>query len=461
MRLRRRSPAASPPPDERYWSRWADRAWRAFIGIALVGSAALLWLVEVSGRFQLGVNLFVCYLLGWALAFAVGTTPRREIRARFALMTIALGLLLVTLEAVAFLGPLDFRLLFRAPLTGHRRNPINRFDEELLHLRRPHLAVTGTRTRGNLGTIWCLPPSPPSPLSARYDSTGFRNESDLASADIGVIGDSYIEAMDVPTAEVMTSVLAQLTGMTVANLGQSGYSARRELIVLKRYALPLRPKVIVWAFYEGNDLSEIDIYDSIIASGGARAMFRASLLDRSFSKNALGALYGLLWHCQPNPVAQRRFGVVTDTDGRRVRLYFGDPGNAIGPISLHDATALEKLLGILSEAHALTRARGIQLVIAYIPDPFRVYRTVAEFPPDSECLGWKVNDLPQRLRQLVGEVSADVGFLDLTPALIAEARVGQILYWPDDTHWTPAGHRVAAQTLSEFVRNRLAAEARR
>jgi hypothetical protein len=70
----------------------------------------------------------------------------------------------------------------------------------------------------------------------------------LDRADIVVIGESYIEAPMIRDNALSTTVLAGLQGRKVANLGNSGYGPQQELAVLKRFGLPLRPKVVVWAF---------------------------------------------------------------------------------------------------------------------------------------------------------------------------------------------------------------------
>ena len=88
------------------------------------------------------------------------------------------------------------------------------------------------------------------------DANGFRNATDLKSADIAVIGDSFVEGMAVPYEKTMTSILARLQGKVAANLGQPGYGLQQELIVLKRYGVPLQPRTLIWMFYEGNDLSD-------------------------------------------------------------------------------------------------------------------------------------------------------------------------------------------------------------
>ena len=39
----------------------------------------------------------------------------------------------------------------------------------------------------------------------------------------------------------------------------------------------------------------------------------------------------------------------------------------------------------------------------------------------------------------VAEVSAEIGYLDLTPRFHAEAAAGGLVYLPDDTHWSAEG----------------------
>jgi hypothetical protein len=46
-------------------------------------------------------------------------------------------------------------------------------------------------------------------------------------------------------------------------------------------------------------------------------------------------------------------------------------------------------------------------------------------------------------------------WIDLLPAFRAGYKSG--LYFPKDVHWTPEGHRLAAETLSPLLRLRLSA----
>src|SRR6202007_1843538 len=113
------------------------------------------------------------------------------------------------------------------------------------------------------------------------------NELDLKHADIIVIGDSIVEGLTVSNSQLMTSVLAHLRRQVVANLGQSAYGPQQELVVLKRYGLPLQPRTVVWMFFEGNDLSDvIGYWDAMRHPPG----FWSSFVGRSFTRNVVKAI---------------------------------------------------------------------------------------------------------------------------------------------------------------------------
>ena len=59
--------------------------------------------------------------------------------------------------------------------------------------------------------------------------------------------------------------------------------------------------------------------------------------------------------------------------------------------------------------------------------------------------------LAERVKSLARAASPDIGFLDLTPAFVAAAAQGELLYYPDDTHWTSAGHLRAAEAVWSYL----------
>jgi hypothetical protein len=122
-----------------------------------------------------------------------------------------------------------------------------------------------------------------------------------------------------------------------------------------------------------------------------------------------------------------------------------------GPVDQIAESVFADLQRVFSEAHNLTRSIGAELLVLFVPSKFRVYHDIIELPETSDLGRWRTNDLPDRLGQLLREVSPEIGYVDLTPVLEAEARDGRMVYFPDDTHWSPQGHRTVARTLAALL----------
>src|SRR5262245_5259404 len=129
-------------------------------------------------------------------------------------------------------------------------------------------------------------------------------------------------------------------------------------------------------------------------------------------------------------------------------MYFLYAG---APLSLTQINALEETGSTLSAAYTLSATQGAELIVVFVPTKFRVYNGICEFEADSESLYWVVNDLPERLRTVVANISNDIGYIDLTPKLVESAKQGGMLYFLDDSHWSPEGHNVAAKAISEYL----------
>ncbi len=419
---------------------------------AFGGAIVLIWALGPSSGRHLLASLLASYLLGWAALFAASSRDRSELHLRFLLVAASLAVTLVLVEAAGLARLVDYRMIFGSRHPHAWISAGNRFDPELLSVRRPHLQLRGRRDRGNLAESWCLPPSGAGyQHELAYDRNGFRNPTDLTRAEIAVVGDSYVEAVESRQERTLTALLAEATGLRVANLGRAGYGPQQELVVLQRYALALEPEVVLWVFYAGNDLKDMDRYEEIMA-GLDRLPKRASLVERTFSYNALLRLFSWFERCEPSDEARRRSGLFRARSGEAVRMYFGEE---VRPLDAADLGAVERFREILAAAWRESAGRGARLVLVVVPEKFRVHHGLLEFPERSDCAHWVPDDLPARLEALGREVSPEIGFLDLTPALAAEAARGEIVYFPDDTHWTDAGHRVAARAIDGYLRERM------
>ena len=117
-------------------------------------------------------------------------------------------------------------------------------------------------------------------LSDRY---GFNNpdyEWDAKKTEYLLTGDSFTEGVAVQPGEDIAGQIRKITGQSVINLGRSGNGPLMELAELSEYAAHLKPKKVLWVYYEGNDLRgdlKRDKTSSILMR----------YLDKSFSQNLM------------------------------------------------------------------------------------------------------------------------------------------------------------------------------
>lgn len=103
------------------------------------------------------------------------------------------------------------------------------------------------------------------PETGENDARGYRNPESLERADVVALGDSQTWGVNAARSEAWPSVLAELTGKRVYNMGRGGYG-----IVQYRHqlgeALSLEPRTVIVALYLGND-----VYDAYALAYGLPA----------------------------------------------------------------------------------------------------------------------------------------------------------------------------------------------
>ena len=362
---------------------------------------------------------------------------------RLLLIAVSVIFTLFLIEFPALIDVLDYRTLIGP---SHAWWAPNIFDRELLHIHRAHAHQSGRSLGGDAASAYQIPPSDKTVYQwkVKYDQNGFRNEVDLKRADMVVIGDSFVEGLTVPTEQLTSSVLARLSGQVVANLGQSAYGPLEEMVVLKRYGLPLRPRTVVWMFFEGNDLQDVTAYRRALRDSPS---FWHAFVARSFTRSAMNEVKYLV-----SPPARlsgtKRSAVLETGNGQKTVAYFVYPSK---PLAKEDLTALDETVDTLASAYRLLTAQGSRLVLVFVPSKFRVFRPFCSFPPESQCRNWEPNDISERLEHATASISPDIGYLDLAPRLMDAVKRGVLPYYPDDEHWSPEGHRIAAEAINEYL----------
>jgi hypothetical protein len=92
------------------------------------------------------------------------------------------------------------------------------------------------------------------------DEHGFNNPRGLykkGTIKVALVGDSFTLGSCVMSGEDITSRLREI-GINALNLGNGGNGPLIELAVLKEYVEPIQPEIVLWLYYEGNDLLDLE-----------------------------------------------------------------------------------------------------------------------------------------------------------------------------------------------------------
>lgn len=99
------------------------------------------------------------------------------------------------------------------------------------------------------------------PGSGGHDSFGFRNNTVPENAEILAIGDSQTYGVSATSKKSWPAQLNQIMGAKVYNLGIGGYGPIDYLYLFNNYINIFEPRVVIVAFYFGNDL--VDAYSAV------------------------------------------------------------------------------------------------------------------------------------------------------------------------------------------------------
>ena len=226
----------------------------------------------------------------------------------------------------------------------------------------------------------------PIPYVATTTTEGFRPNSAGPPYEIVLIGDSFL-AMGEDDASTLSERLRAVSGRATFNLSGSWYGPSQYLELLKRYALALRPKVVLLGFYAGNDIEDIREYQRWRREH--RYYFYADHAQRPFvvryaiALTDTGAfLRETIAKRLARPPRPRTPGAPGEIHPKLGLVRVGAPvvpmafgeWNPQGSAAQLLATAeWQALHALLTEFHHLCRAEDILPVLLYIPSKSQVY----------------------------------------------------------------------------------------
>ncbi|HKQ46996.1 MAG TPA: SGNH/GDSL hydrolase family protein [Phycisphaerae bacterium] len=387
----------------------------------------------------------------------MGPRRLRRSRRRFALAAILLACVvaLALSEAVLrlFVPVTDVPFQFWDPVVGPRRLPNQAGN---------YFSGASVRARYHFNTQgWNYP-----------DDFSFARPA--GTRRVCIVGDSYVEALQVNCDKQMAVVLERLLSrpgrpVQCYPFGVSGYGTAQEYQIIRHYALDYAPDVVI-VFFTSNDVYDASPYLSPIDSAYARYRLDASGelermpmtpwapsgLRRFAAKFAL-ARYTLIQNRLLSPRRATGPGGVTLREASDDTREDQFPG--IG-MSQDERGKMSWLLveRLLSAAQSDCQARGATLVVVYRGNLPEI--EAAEGGPAYQPMT-KEND-PYCLDQRIFEMGRDflepmaarlkIPYLDFTTALVDEVKsTGRPHNFSDDDHFNELGHAAAARAMAGLV----------
>lgn len=439
-----------------------DRIVRWVASLLVVALVPAIWWIttspaqpEVAGLYSFRRAAFNLAATAAGLAIVYLLLGRKSTRHKVLVLlsqATAIGLCWLILEIPTLLFGFDYQKVFGAGADATElglSSRTNKPDPVLIHIHWPHSSFSGEVT-GNLVHLG-IPRPYRYKADVRYDRNGFRNDREFDQADIVVIGDSFVEAAIVARDRTLVGQLESRLKIPTVNLGQIAYGFRQELEVLKRFALPLSPKLVVWVVFGGNDFRDVEFYERQLKRFGT-SRTPAALEQRLGLRNALVAGGKLLADTvrnvsgKPGQSALDHSGLFTRSDGVTERVYFAQAEESPTPHQWEVAMAT------LTEGSRVSRGVGAGFVVVYVPRKFRVYRDHIRISQEHGMATWASNDLPGDLGRWCAQ--HDIAFVDTSARLGQVVARGEHPYFVDDVHWNEVGHVTAAEAIIALLESR-------
>lgn len=352
-------------------------ALNTFLVIVAFSLFAVALYVLLSGRHEISLARIILYSvmpasIGLGLLAMLWTTDKIRILLILNGTALAGGILLV--ELYLQLNP---TVLFGNPINQAPKKA----DVEILW---PHLCANSLPLQGLNGSggskILPLSGIANNPISfvnvvngehkkRNSDEHGFNNPKGLWSQkelELMAIGDSYTFGADVGFDEGFVERLRQWYG--TINLGCGGNGPLAELATLIEYGHKLKPKTVVWAYYEGNDLTKD------LAKELKNPILRRYLIDSDYSQMLVNrqseidaALKAHIESLIQPTISQNSLHVQSRSINWKRLLVLEMLRTALGLTNGYNVEDVETFGDILKRARQITETWGGQIIFVYLP----------------------------------------------------------------------------------------------
>lgn len=277
----------------------------------------------------------------------------------------------------------------------------------------------------------------------RSDERGFRNPKGrwaLKRIYVALLGDSFTLGACVPTEKSFAALIADTYPATL-NLAADNNGPLLELAALREYLEDVRPRFVVWVYYEGNDLDNLyKEWKSPLLRSYLNRGFRQGLADRQ--RDVDRELLSFVQKARETSRWMQRLGQARDVVRlMNLRALVASAVRFQGKNATDSQHEINHLRTVLSEAVTSVRSWGGSLYFVYLPTWKRYARP--ELAPNE--------------RDTVLAIAKELGIhvIDIHRAFAKESDPLAFFPFGQAGHYNEKGNRlVANEIVNEIARNR-------
>ena len=254
------------------------------------------------------------------------------------------------------------------------------------------------------------------------------------------VGDSFTQGACVPSDQNM---VAEIRGRFPAtlNLGMAGNGPLSELAAIKEYLPRRRPRVVLWFYYEGNDVSKdlfIEREAALLVDYLGHDFYQGLERHQPAIDDALIAEVERAYDATATEAAKPPSQALRLKDVLLMRHLRDALGLAVGDADI------PLFRRVMAEANRTVSSWGGRLYFVYLPSQARYLG-----------LGGRIAQSGLRTRVMATVRDLGIPIIDIHAAFSASPAPRQLF----QGHFTPQGYRIAADAiLSRLAKDKIAPE---
>ena len=289
------------------------------------------------------------------------------------------------------------------------------------------------------------------------DEHGFHNPAGIwsrSNIEVAVIGDSFAQGVCVPSPQNAVALIRDRYPATV-NLGMLGHGPLMELAQLKEYVARLKPRTVLWFFYEENDFADLmHERDSPLLMSYLQGPYRQGLasvqptIDESLEDYVAGEIEQTQLRGDHLPdVPTQESNIVT---GITAVILLGNLRRRLG-LTLQSRNAAENHRIASDEAMALLKkifAEATETVSSWSGRLYFVY-----IPERQRYTDPATTELNETNREAILRLAGDLGIpvIDIHSAIESQEDPLSLYPFRRRGHFNEEGYRLVAESVLKAI----------